>query len=38
MGADEAIYYLLAWTENVDHQDKYGATPLHLAVENSHRY
>lgn len=31
-GADEALYYLLAWTKQVNAIDINGQTPLHLAI------
>lgn len=38
MGADEAIYYLLAWTNAINQQDHLGFTPLHTAIDNINRY
>jgi len=32
-GADEAIYYLLAWSKALNVQDAHGKTALHQAVE-----
>jgi len=37
-GADEAIYYLLAWSKALNVQDAHGKTALHQAVEQIHRY
>ena len=37
-GADESIYYILAWTKALNLQDSQGKTALHLAVENVHRF
>lgn len=37
-GADEAIYYLLAWVTDMNIQDKHGKTAMHQAVEQIHRY
>jgi ankyrin repeat protein len=33
-GGEEAIYYLLAWLEDINKQDNRGKTPLHSAIEN----
>ena len=34
-GADDAIYYLLAWIKNINIQDINGKTALHQAVEQA---
>lgn len=37
-GADRAIYYLLAWTKDINAQDMYGRTALHMAIEKIGRF
>jgi len=37
-GSDTAIYFLLAWAENVNSQDNMGYTPLHLAVRSAEHF
>ena len=34
MASDEAMYFLLAWTKDLNKQDFNGKTPLHYAVES----
>ena len=35
MGLDDVIYYILAWTKDLDIKDVNGETALHHAVKNS---
>ena len=37
-GAEEAIYYLLAWIKKINLQDTNGKTALHQAVEQANRF
>jgi ankyrin repeat protein len=35
MGLDDVIYYILAWTKDLEIKDVNGETALHHAVKNS---
>ena len=37
-GAEEAIYYLLAWIHRINLQDINGKTALHQGVEKANRF